>query len=82
MAQQKIVQQKRMDAIPELIQLAQDERLDAIGSNPAVIHALWSLHGLNQLNANNQKALAVLHKNLKHRASAVRKNAVRMLPRT
>ena len=80
MAQQKIVQQKRMDAIPSLIELAKDKGVDAIDSNPAVIHALWTLHGLGQMDGNNTEALAVAHAALKHRSAAVRKNAVRVLP--
>ena len=80
MAQQKIVQQKRMDAVPLLIEFAADKGLDAIDSNPAVIHALWSLHGLGQLKGNNAQALAVAHAALNHRSAAVRKNAVRVLP--
>ena len=80
MAQQKIVQQKRTDAIPALIELAKDPGEDAIRSNPGVIHALWSLHGLGQLDGSNKKALKVAQDALKHRSAAVRKNAVRVLP--
>lgn len=82
MAQQKIVQQKRMDAIPLLIQLAKDEGIDATDSNPAVIHALWTLHGLGQMDVSNAAALEVAHSALKHWSAAVRKNALRVLPVT
>ncbi|MCH2205528.1 MAG: ThuA domain-containing protein [Lentisphaerales bacterium] len=82
MAQQKIVQQKRMDAVPMLIELAKDKEIDDIGSNPAVIHSLWTLHGLGQLDGSNATALAVTHEALKHRSAAVRKNAARVLPAT
>jgi len=80
MAQQKLVQQKQMDAIPLLVEMVEDESLDAIGSNPAVIHALWTLHGLGQFDGRNASALAVAHEALNHRSAAVRKNAVRVLP--
>ena len=80
MAQQKIVQQKRMDAIPLLIDMAKDEDIDATGSNPPVIHALWTLHGLGQMDGKNASALAAAHAALRHPSAAVRKNALRVLP--
>ncbi|EDM28088.1 probable secreted glycosyl hydrolase [Lentisphaera araneosa HTCC2155] len=82
MAQQKIVQQKRMDAIPLLIEMAKSKEIVDLDSNPAVIHALWSLHGLGQLDGSNPEALKVAQEALKHRSAAVRKNAVRVLPPT
>ena len=82
MAQQKIVQQNRTDAIPALIQLAQDTSVDAVSLNTTVIHALWTLHGLGQLDGSNSDALAAAHAALKHRSAGVRKNAVRVLPIT
>lgn len=83
MAQKKLVQEKRMDAIPQLIEMAQDKSLDGIRSNPAVIHALWTLQGLGQMDGgSNEEALAVAHAALQHRSAAVRKNAVRVLPAT
>ena len=82
MAQQKIVQQKRMDAIPLLIEMAKSKEIVDLNSNPAVIHALWSLHGLGQLDGSNAEALQVAQQALKHRSAAVRKNAVRVLPPT
>ena len=82
MAQKKIIQGKHMDAIPQLIEMAQDPSLDGIRSNPAVIHALWTLHGLEQMDGTNKKALSVAHAALEHRSAAVRKNAVRVLPAT
>ncbi|MCH2205529.1 MAG: ThuA domain-containing protein [Lentisphaerales bacterium] len=80
MAQQKIVQQKRMDAVPLLIKMAKSKEIVDENSNPAVIHALWSLHGLGQLNGSNAEALKVAQGALKQRSAAVRKNAVRVLP--
>lgn len=82
MAQQKIVQQKRMDAIPLLIEMAKSKEIVDLDSNPAVIHALWSLHGLGQLDGSNSEALKVAQEALQHRSAAVRKNAVRVLPPT
>ncbi|MCH2175151.1 MAG: ThuA domain-containing protein [Lentisphaeria bacterium] len=80
MAQSKLVQEKRMDAIPDLIEIAKDKGVDQIGLNTAVIHALWTLHGLGQMDGSNAEALAVAQTALKHRSAAVRKNALRLLP--
>ena len=80
MAQQKIVQQQRTDAVPRLIELARSKEIVDNDSNPAVIHALWSLHGLGQLDGANAHAINVMHEALMHRSAAVRKNAVRVLP--
>lgn len=82
MAQQKLVQGSRIDAIPELVRLAQDRRMDAAMLNTTVIHALWALHGLGQLDGSNSEALSVAHAALKHPSAGVRKNAVRVLPIT
>ena len=81
MAQRKLVQQKRIEAIPLLIELAQDGGVDDIGSNPGVIHALWTLHGLGQVTDSNAEALTVAEQAVRHRSAAVRKNAVRVLPK-
>lgn len=82
MAQRKLVQQKRIDAIPFLIEMAGDAGVDDIGSNPGVIHALWTLHGLGQVAGSNPEALTVAEQAVRHRSAAVRKNAVRVLPKT
>jgi cytochrome c553 len=82
MAQRKLVLQKRIDAIPLLIELARDGGVDDIGSNPGVIHALWTLHGLGQVTDSNAEALTVAKEAVRHRSAAVRKNAVRVLPKT
>ena len=80
MAQQKLVQHNHSDAIPKLIQLANDNSMDAAKLNTTVIHALWTLQGLGQLDGSNSQALAVAQAALKHPSAGVRKNAVRVLP--
>ena len=81
-AQRKLVQEKRTDAIPMLIELAKDDSVDEIELNSSVVHALWSLHGLGALDGKNNEALAVAVAALKHKSSGVRKNAVKVLPDT
>ena len=56
--------------------------MDAAKLNTTVIHALWTLHGLGQLDGSNSQALAVAQAALKHPSAGVRKNAVRVLPLT
>jgi hypothetical protein len=81
MAQKKLVAGQKIDAIPLLINLAKNINLDDIGSDPAVIHALWSLHGLGQLDGTNENASAIAEKALIHPSAKVRKNAVQVLPK-
>ena len=82
MAQQKLVQGKKYNAIPSLINLTKKKNVDGIGSNPAVIHALWSLHGLGQLDGSNDEAISAVKTALYHPSAMVRKNAVQVLPNT
>lgn len=82
MAQNKLVQGKKYDAVPSLIDLAKNKNLDGIGSNPAVIHALWTLHGLDQLDGSNEEAISSVNEALNHPSAMVRKNAVQVLPKT
>ena len=81
-AQRKIVQENRKDAIPLLVELAKDSSVDNTGLNAAVIHALWSLHGLGALKEKSSEAFKVAAKALNHKSDGVRKNAVRVLPPT
>ena len=79
-AQRKIVQEKRLDAVPFLIELAKDHSVDSTGLNAGVIHALWSLHGLGALDGSNTETLEVAKAALNHRSAGVRKNAAKVLP--
>jgi putative membrane-bound dehydrogenase-like protein len=81
-AQRLIVEQKLTDLTPELYKLIENQSTDAIGLNPAAIHALWTLHGLGVFNGENEEAQAIIEKALAHPSAAVRKNALRVIPRT
>jgi putative membrane-bound dehydrogenase-like protein len=81
-AQRLIVEQKLNDLIPELYKLVENQSTDAIGLNPAAIHALWTLHGLGAFNAENQEAQAIIEKALKHPSAGVRKNALKVMYRS
>jgi putative membrane-bound dehydrogenase-like protein len=81
-AQRLLIEQQRRDAVPALVALAGDINVDAKGLNPAVMHALWTLHGLGQLDGSNRQASEALLQALEHRSAGVRRNAVQLLPRT
>ena len=82
MAQNKLVQGNKYDAVPLLIELAKSTNIDGIGSDPTVIHALWTLHGLGQLDGSNDGAISAVNTALYHPSAIVRKNAVQVLPKT
>ena len=48
-AQRLLVERGQKDVIPELLGLVENPAVDALGLNPAAIHALWTLKGLGAL---------------------------------
>ncbi|WP_103925187.1 PVC-type heme-binding CxxCH protein [Algoriphagus boritolerans] len=81
-AQRLIVETKNKEVLPELYKIIGDQSVDEIGLNAPAIHALWTLHGLGELNGENREAEQVVEKALRHPSGAVRKNALRVIPRT
>lgn len=75
-AQRMLVERGQKDVAPQLIELVKDQSVDAIGSNPAAIHALWTLKGLNALDESTIEAA------LKHPSAEVRKNAIKVMDNT
>ena len=71
------------DVVPALAKLLTDTSVDAIGLNPAAIHALWTLRQLGALEgpAADPAAVAAVELTLDHPSAGVRLNAVRVLPR-
>jgi putative membrane-bound dehydrogenase-like protein len=67
--------------MPSLIDALGDWHVDAIGLNVGVIHALWTLHGMGELNGSNARATAAAVGALKHPSAGVRRNAALVLPR-
>jgi uncharacterized protein len=72
------------DVVPALVDLVKDTSVDAIGLNPAAIHAIWTLAQLGALDGATADAAAVaaVQGALAHPSAGVRMNAVRALPRT
>ncbi|GAB3226171.1 ThuA domain-containing protein [Algoriphagus aestuariicola] len=81
-AQRLIVEKQDKSVLSGLYQIIGDQSVDAVGINGPAINALWTLQGLGELNGENAEAIQVVEKALSHPSAAVRKNALRVLPRT
>jgi uncharacterized protein len=81
-AQRLLVERANADVVPQLIEIASDRSVDAIGLNSPAVHALWTLHGLGVLDGRNASALEAARRALSHPAAGVRKAAQSVLPRT
>lgn len=72
-AQRLLVERGRKDVVSRLISLLKSTETDEIGINPAAIHALWTLKGLNLIDENILKIAAT------HPSADVRKNALKVM---
>lgn len=81
-AQRIIVETQNKDVLGGLYEIIAAKKLDEIGLNAPAINALWALEGLGVLKGDNDAASAAVIKALTHSSAAVRKNALRILPRT
>ena len=81
-AQRLIVETKNKELLSDLYQIIGDQTVDEVGLNGPAINAIWALHGLGELNGENREAEQVIEKALRHSSAAVRKNALRGIPRT
>ena len=78
-AQRLLVERGKDDVVPALLALVSDKGMDGIGLNPAAIHALWTLDGLNALKGNAPAVAAVLAA-ASHPSAGVRRAAAMVLP--
>jgi azurin len=81
-AQRLIVERGQKDVVPQLIAMARNTAVDAIGTNGGAMHALWTLKGLGELETPTTEAYRAAVEDLKHPAAGVRKAAAMVLPRT
>jgi putative membrane-bound dehydrogenase-like protein len=81
-AQRLLVERGNGDVTEQLLQIATDPSVDALGMNPPAVHALWTLSGLGALNGKNEKTMATVVAALGSKSISVRKAAVEVLPRT
>ena len=80
-AQAMLIDRGKLDVVPQLVELVRDPSVDALGLNPAAIHALWTLKGLGALDSDNRRANRAALSALNHPSPAVRRAAVMTLPR-
>ncbi len=78
-AQRLLVERGKLDVMPGLLALLQDQHVDDVGLNVGAIHALWTIEGLKAQDRGDAKPAVV--KALEHPSAAVRRNAVASLPR-
>ena len=77
-AQRLIVENNLTQLAPELVALIKDQSVDKLGLNAPAVHALWTLHGLDQISKHEDVVLSALS----HPSAAVRKAAAEVLPTT
>ena len=79
-AQRLLVERGQKDVVPRLIALVRNTSVDEVGINGGAFHALWTLHGLGELNSTTTQAFRAATEALKHPAAGVRKAAAMVLP--
>ena len=80
-AQRLLVERGRKDVVPALLTRLADRTIDELGLNAGALHALWTLEGLNAVDA-VPEALEAVTRALDHPSAAVRRAATLALPRT
>ena len=78
-AQRLLVERGNKDVVPQLLAIVSNQSADELGINPASIHALRVIEGLNALA--DPAVLPVLQATLRHPDAHVRKTVVQVLPR-
>ncbi|HTU23706.1 MAG TPA: PVC-type heme-binding CxxCH protein [Gemmataceae bacterium] len=83
-AQRRLVERGSKDALPVLLRLIDfnTNTLDVTAEHYAVIHALWTMHGLGGFDKPDAKTMEVLQAQLQQRSAGVRRAALSVLPRT
>jgi putative membrane-bound dehydrogenase-like protein len=81
-AQRLILEKQEKSILSDLYALIADQKVDGAEINGPAINALWTLHGLGELKGENSEAVQVVKKALSHPSAAVRKNALRVLPKS
>lgn len=79
-AQRLLVERGQTDVVPALVELVNDQTVDALGLNAGALHALWTLHGLGAIE-NDVAVRDVARRALHHPAASLRRAALQVLPR-
>jgi len=80
-AQRLLVERGQKDVVPKLIALVRNTAVDDVGISGGAFHALWTLHGLGELNSTTTEAFRATVEALRHPAAGVRKVAAMVLPK-
>jgi putative membrane-bound dehydrogenase-like protein len=78
-AQRLLVERKLVSAADALVKLVRDKSVDELGLNPGALHAIWTLHGLGELESGYKLGHVAAREALKHPAAGVRRAAVMAL---
>src|SRR5207245_1531414 len=78
-AQRLLVERGKNDVANDLVKLVRDTSVDELGLNPGALHALWTLHGLGELDSGYKLGHVVAREALKHPSAAVRRAALMVL---
>lgn len=81
-AQRLLVERGQKDVVPQLLGIATSKETDALGLNPAAIHALWALKGLGALDGPDKNWIDPLVACMESKSAGTRKAALDVLPRT
>jgi putative membrane-bound dehydrogenase-like protein len=81
-AQRLLIARATLDVVPQLVALAADPTVDAVGISGAAFHALWTLHGLGAITSTTSEGGRAAVTALAHPAAGVRKAAAMVLPAT
>ncbi|HSI76689.1 MAG TPA: hypothetical protein VK957_12365, partial [Lunatimonas sp.] len=81
-AQRLLVESNNKAVVPDLIGIINDKSVDEIGLNGPAVHAIWTLHGMGELEENNAQAIKAVREALRHPAAGVKKAALATLPKT
>ncbi len=79
-AQRLLVESGDRTVAPELYKIIQNTDTDAVNTNGAAVHALWTLEGLGILEDQDKQAIDAAIEALTHPAPGVRKAATQVLP--
>ena len=74
-AQRLLVERGKSDVAADLVELVADPSVDAIGLNPAAIHAMWTLTAIDGWRKAGESGKAAVAAAVQHRSAGVRRNA-------
>jgi hypothetical protein len=78
-AQRLLIERGKKDVVPELVALTKNTSVDAIGLTPSVMHAMWTLAGLDALN--QESVVDAIRSCMSHPSAAVRRVAIEVAPK-